>query len=103
MVDANALPPAFEREYGCTALEWARWMRETVTHGRHVDARDEGSVEVALGGGRLTIAWKSLAPRSIALIQLPRLAVSFRFEEVADIDRAAFMRRLDLHLQRGGG
>jgi hypothetical protein len=103
MVDADALPPAFEREYGCSPAEWARWMREAVTQGRPVEDGDAGRLDIALGSGQLRIQWHALPPRTIALIRLPRLAVSFRFDGVADRERAAFMRRLDLQLQRGGG
>lgn len=103
MVDADALPPAFEREYGCTPQEWARWMCDAVTHGRPVESSEEGVLRVPVGDGRLQIGWRTLAPRAIALIRLPRLTVSFHFEGVAQAERAAFMRRLDLQLQRGGG
>ena len=44
-----------------------------------------------------------LPPRQIALIRLPRLAVSFKFAGVADEVRHAFMKRFDLYMQRGGG
>jgi hypothetical protein len=103
VVDADALPPAFEREYGCSPAEWARWMRDAVTQGRPVEDSDTGSVAIALGAGRLEIHWRALPQRTIALIRLPRLGVAFRFEGVAASERAAFMRRLDLQLQRGGG
>jgi hypothetical protein len=47
--------------------------------------------------------WSALPPRRIALVQLPRLAVRFRFTDVTDERRYVFMRRFDLYLQRGGG
>jgi hypothetical protein len=43
-----------------------------------------------------------LPDRQIALMRIPRLAVSFRFEGVDAAHRARFMRT-DLHTQRGGG
>jgi hypothetical protein len=44
-----------------------------------------------------------LPDRQIALMRIPRLAVSFRFDGV-DVDcRVRFMRHFDLHTQRGGG
>jgi hypothetical protein len=103
MVDVDALPPAFSREYGCTPAEWARWMREAVTDGRAVDATPSGALEQAVGEGLLRIQWRALEPRVIALVRLPRLAVDFRFDGVTAAQRAGFMRRLDLLLQRGGG
>lgn len=103
MMDVEALPPSFEREYGCTPAEWARWMREAVTEGRDVPTVAEGSLEQPVGAGRLRIRWQSLEARVIALVRLPRLAVHFHFDGVGDAERAAFMRRLDRQLQRGGG
>lgn len=103
MVDTEAPWPDFEREYGCTTSEWVRWMTEAVTGGRAVEDCNEGAIEVALGGGRLTISWAALPPRTIALIRLPRLSVRFCFDRVSSTDRTAFMRQLDLRLQRGGG
>jgi hypothetical protein len=44
-----------------------------------------------------------MQPRAIALVRLPRLHVSFRFEDVEAQARRAFMERFDLYLQRGGG
>jgi hypothetical protein len=58
---------------------------------------------VAIGTGRLLLRWQTLPPRQIALARFPRLAVSFRFEELDDAARQNFMRYFDLYLQRGGG
>ncbi len=58
---------------------------------------------VCVGAGTLTIGWTVLQPRVIALVRLPRMHVRFAFDRVAADERAAFMRRFDLHLQRGGG
>lgn len=103
MIDVDALPPTFSREYGCTPAEWARWMRDTVTGGRTVDITPSGALEQTVGDGLLRIQWHALEPRVIALVRLPRLAVDFRFDGATPAQRAAFMRRLDLQLQRGGG
>lgn len=43
------------------------------------------------------------APRVIAQIRLPRLAVRFDFNGVAEAERLRFMQRFDLYTQRGGG
>ena len=94
-------PDAFERELGCTEGEWLSWL-PGAADGRAL-ALEPGAARVAIGAGSLSLRWQVLEPRRIALVVLPRLAVSFRFEGVADAARLAFMRRFDLYLQRGGG
>jgi hypothetical protein len=65
--------------------------------------RDSNSVQVAIEAGSLALNWHEMPPRQIALVRLPRLAVTFRFEAVADDTRHSFMKRFDLYMQRGGG
>lgn len=93
---------AFSREYGCTEDEWLRWMPEAV-HGHAWTQPRPGSLQVSIGPGSLVLDWQVLAPRAIALIRLPRMSVNFRFSGVSVDQREAFMKRFDLHLQRGGG
>ncbi|CAD5374773.1 conserved hypothetical protein [Rubrivivax sp. A210] len=92
----------FEREYGCTVADWLRWMPEaTAGHVRtHTGA---ATLDVLIGAGCLHLAWQVLPERVIALARLPRLQVAFHFDGVAAPVRSEFMRRFDLHLQRGGG
>jgi hypothetical protein len=100
----------FTREYGCTEAEWLRWLPEAV-HGhawRRLGEDGTGNAngraaEVRLGAGRLHLAWAALPERRIALVRLPRLEVRFAFDAVPPAQRAAFLRRFDLHTQRGGG
>lgn len=100
----DEVPPGvsqrFEREMGCSEAEWLRWLPGAV--GRAVTIAAP-SVEVALGEGRLVIAWSALPPRQLGLVCLPRLLVSLRFEHVEPARRETFMRRFDLHTHRGGG
>jgi hypothetical protein len=91
----------FEREYGCTEADWLRWLPGAV--------RDQaltltaGQARIAIGGGELRLAWTALPPRQIAMIRMPRMAVTFTFDGVEGEARADFMRYFDLYLQRGGG
>ena len=94
-------PEAFEREMGCTEGELLVWLPGAVK-GRPVEAAD-GHARVAIGAGQLMLAWRTLPPRQIALMRIPRLAISFRFSGVDDTLRQAFMRYFDLYTQRGGG
>ena len=94
-------PEAFDREMGCTEAELLLWLPGAV-HGRPVEAAD-GQARVTIGAGQLMLAWHTLSPRQIALMRIPRLAVSFRFSGVDETLRQAFMRYFDLYTQRGGG
>lgn len=98
----EAFSEAFSREYGCTQDEWLRWMPEAL-QGHEWRLPRAGRLEVSIGRGVLTLDWQVLAPRAIALIRLPRMMVDFRFSGVRDEERTSFMKRFDLHLQRGGG
>jgi hypothetical protein len=61
------------------------------------------AMRLPLEGGQLTLRWTVLPERRIALVRLPRLRVDFRFEGVPLAARQAWLRRFDLHTQRGGG
>jgi len=96
------VPEHFEREYGCTEAEWRRWMPGATGH-MPMRATAPNTLLVTIGDGVLSIDWTVLAPRVIALVRLPRMLVRFAFDGVGADERAAFLRRFDLHLQRGGG
>jgi hypothetical protein len=92
---------AFDREMGCTQADWLRWLPAAI--GEHEWRRETGSATVRIGAGVLTLEWRTGEERVIAMIRLPRLHVRFRFEDVDDERRHAFMKRFDLYMQRGGG
>jgi hypothetical protein len=91
----------FDREMGCTETEWLGWLPAAM--GDVVWQQERGRVQASVAQGKLEITWQTGAPRRIALISMPRLLVSFRFEGVGDAQRYAFMKRFDLYMQRGGG
>ena len=94
-------PTSFDREYGCSEAEWLHWLPDAL--GDPAAHIGRGTARVSIEGGGLVLEWSALPPRRIALVQLPRLAVRFRFTDVDDARRYVFMRRFDLYLQRGGG
>jgi hypothetical protein len=94
-------PFAFEREMGCTADELRAWL-PGASGGRAI-AWHGDNAEVSIDGGRATLRWRSLPPRRIALITLPRLQVHFAAEGIDDDTWQRFMRHFDLYTQRGGG
>jgi hypothetical protein len=94
-------PEQFERDMACTEAEWLAWLPAAV--GEHPYELHAGAARVQLDSGELRLRWQVQAPRVIALIRLPRLAVRFAFQSVPEAQRLAFMRRFDLYTQRGGG
>ena len=93
--------PVFDREMGCTESEWLMWLPGAV--GACALSLHAQGARVEIEAGWLTLSWQALPPRQIALIRIPRLAVQFRFEALADHARQRFMRYFDLYMQRGGG
>lgn len=94
-------PLAFDREMGCTEAELRAWLPDACDR-REIAWRERG-VEIALAGGQVRIDWRTLAPRRIALIVMPRLAVHFAALQVEVDEWQRFMRYFDLYTQRGGG
>lgn len=94
-------PETFERDMACTEAEWLGWLPAAC--GIHTHELQGGRARVQIGAGELQLQWQALAPRVIALVRLPRLAVHFAFEKVPEAERLAFMQRFDLYTQRGGG
>ena len=94
-------PASFERDMGCTQAEWLGWLPAALGERRW---RLQGaSAQVDIDAGHLVLEWREQAPRTIALMRIPRLSVSFRFEGVSEEIRHRFMKRFDLYMQRGGG
>jgi hypothetical protein len=94
-------PPSFDREMACTEREWLMWLQGAVRDQTLTLGAAEAGVDIE--GGSLRLTWQVLAPRQIALMRLPRLAVQFRFGQVDGEARQRFMRYFDLYMQRGGG
>lgn len=94
-------PERFERDMGCSEAEWLGWMPRAL--GAYSWQREGSTITVALGEGRLTLAWQPLPERRIALLRMQRLLVRFEFEGLDADQRRAFMKPFDLSLQRGGG
>lgn len=103
MQDPATYSEAFEREHGFTAAQWQDSLRGAV--GAHALELGPavGTARVRIDTGTLFLQWTELPPRRIALMQMPRLAVRYRFDGVAHDARVAFMRYFDLFMQRGGG
>ena len=102
MPPRQAFDERFEREQGCTEVEWLRWLPGAVgVHALSLPA--PGQALVRVGSGTLQLAWTVLPPRRIALMSMPRLAMHYRFDGVDATARSDFMQYFDLYMQRGGG
>ncbi len=93
---------SFEREHGCTELEWLSWLPGAVRdHELRLPAASQALI--VIGFGSLHLNWQVLTPRRLGMASFPRLMVSYRFDALSDAERVAFMRYFDLYMQRGGG
>lgn len=102
MFDPRTFTAEFDREHGVTEADWLATLRGAV--GAHPLQLGDRQAAVNIGEtGRLDLCWQVLPPRRIALVQMPRMAVAYRFTGVAAAERAAFLRYFDLFMQRGGG
>lgn len=95
-------PVEFHREQGFTEADWLQCLPGAVA-GRPLSIDAPGVATVVIGQGRLHLSWQVLPPRRIALMRMPVLATHYRFDNVPDADRQAFMKFFDLYTQRGGG
>jgi hypothetical protein len=96
-------PASFTREQGFTPADWLSCVPGAV-RGRSWQLVEPGHAVIDLDGGQLTLRWQVLEPVRIALMRMPRLAVSYDFDaSVSEAARTAFMKYFDLYTQRGGG
>ena len=94
-------PAEFDREMGCTEAELLQCL-PGAAQGRPLSVGLR-QASITIDAGSLLLSWQTLPPRQIALLRLPRLAVSFRFSGISEPSRHDFMRYFDLYTQRGGG
>jgi hypothetical protein len=99
---STQIPAFFEREQSVSEADWLRCLPGAVRdHALALPA--PGEALVSIGSGTLQLSWTVLQPRRMALIQLPRMSIRYRFDGVAPEARQAFMRYFDLYTHRGGG
>lgn len=95
-------PERFEREQGFSEADWLRCLPGAVRE-HALALPSPGRAVVSIGTGSLELGWTVLPPRRLGIVQLPRMAVTYRFEGVKAAARHEFMRFFDLYTQRGGG
>jgi hypothetical protein len=96
------VPGRFEREQSVGEADWLRCLSGAVRdHALALPA--PGRAVVCIGAGTLELDWTMLPPRRLGIVQLPRMAVRYRFDGVDADARREFMRFFDLYTHRGGG
>lgn len=86
---------------GCTAGELRAGLQLALPGAQL--AVDSSAALATFEDGALQLRWNPMAPRRIALLELPRLSVSFRYSRLTPERRFEVQRRFDLVYQRGGG
>ena len=89
------------REMGCTEKEFLYWMPGALGTETYVKSGSEISLKQA--ELFIRICFKTMEPRRIALVSIPRLRVSFHFETLEPQTIALFLKRFDSYTRRGGG
>ena len=97
MTDALAL----YREMGCTREEFLRWLPGATRHAPMQIQADTAVIHA--GEAQVEISFIQAPPRSIALVSMPVLKVTFRFSGAGADAYRDFMRYFDLYTKRGGG
>lgn len=97
---SGPVPASFEREVTASPAEFERDLRKAwpgqVERVDHVFRLRDGDL-------RLDIAVQAIGVRRLGLFELPRVAVSYRFEGGDESARRRVLTALDRAMQRGGG
>ena len=99
------IPSPLVREMGCTMTEFARWL-PGATRSAPLSSTVDGDGlrhRLQVDGGMVEIDLQPQPPRRIALLTLPVLRVTFRFIDLDDARRVAFLTHFDHYTRRGGG
>jgi hypothetical protein len=91
----------FDRDMGCTEAEWLGWLPAAM--GDCPWQCTGSTAHASIDKGTLSLRWQVMPPRVIALLRMPVLRVSFVMQGLDADQRYTFMKRFDLHMQRGGG
>lgn len=88
---------------GCTAADLMRCLPSALPSADIRSSAATGVVHAAFSDGTLSLTWRSLPARRIALMEIPCLHVKFQYSEMTPQRRREVQRRFDLATQRGGG
>lgn len=99
------LSQAFTRTMGCSGGELAGWLPRALPGATLAIESDaaHGSCCAGFADGELSIEWRLLPPRRIALLSVPQLEVRFCYSGLDLARREAVQTYFDRATQRGGG
>lgn len=98
---SGPVPEALEREVAASPAEFERDLRKAWPAG--VVVVGPGHFRIVDGPVALDIHVMPAGTRRLGLIELPRLAVSYRFAGADETERRRLLTTLDRAMQRGGG
>jgi hypothetical protein len=100
------------RTMACTPADLKRWLGElcgcdpSMTAADRASAAQPGAVGAATieaEGVTLTLRWRVLEPRQIALLRIAQLELELDYPPAEATAARAWIERFDRHTQRGGG
>lgn len=93
------------REMGCTEADFARWLPGATRYAPVETTVDRNGTRhrIVVNQGTVDILLRVATPRRIAGIVLPVLVVSFRFNNLDQVQRNSFLGYFDAYTRRGGG
>jgi hypothetical protein len=98
---SGPVPASFEREVTASPAEFERDLRKAWAG--QVERVTDQVFRLRDGNLRLDVAVQAIGVRRLGLFELPRLAVSYRFEGGDESARHRMLTVLDRAMQRGGG
>ena len=93
----------FRRDMGYSEAEFFRVLPRAISGYAYTVTGNRVTISSIDEARRLTLELRRLPDRRIGMISVPRLEVSFSFENFSDAERREFMRGFDQSYQRGGG
>ena len=100
------------RTMACTPADLKRWLGELCgcDPGMPASERASGAQPGSVGaatieaeGVNVTLRWRVLEPRRIALLSIAQLELEFSYPPAEAEGARAWIERFDRHTQRGGG
>ncbi len=94
----------FERLMGCTAHDLQRWLPDALgIYYPRCSLNIDGIKVIHADEPLIQMVGVTKSDRQIALLQIPQLLLQLKFNNLADQQIQALLKRFDLYTRRGGG